>query len=270
MSAKNVISKDFVAVDADETISRLIGKMFKAKKNNVIITRDRKALGVLDRRRLLDSSLSINEEKVAKMLKRVSAVNVKDDEKAIARKMAFSDSHMLPVTDRENMPIGAVYAIDLAELLPEEQMRRKLAAFEKKKMILFAEDDPVRKAIKVMKEGKIEHLPIVDKTGKLSAVLSAVDLLRKFSRFPRKRAGGKRFAKLPRDCMGKDEKLVNLPVLDFANFQPVFAHRNDTVGKAVSLMRENHVSDVMIVNDFGEPAGIITLKDLADLAALYL
>ena len=270
MTAEKLMSKDFVKVDVDDTVSILLGRLRKSKKHNAVVLRNKRFAGVVNRRKMLQSKIRVDEEKVRRLLKRISVLKPKDDDLTIARKMAFSDVHMLPVVDAEKIPVGVVYAMDVAKLLPELQLHRKLGGFVKQRIVAFREDDSVGKAINTMRLKKVQHAPVVDKTGKLTGVLAAIDVLEKYNRFPRKRPGGKQSRKTPKNALEKEKTLVKLPISNFANTSVVSAHKNETVRKALKLMRKNNISDVIIVNDFDEPVGIITMKDIIDLVAIYL
>ncbi len=270
MAVKRFVSNDFVVVDTDDTISKLLGKLKKSKKHNAIVVKDKRFVGVIDRRKLLQSKIKVDEEKIKKFVKRVSAVSSSDDVKDVARKMAFSDVHMLPIVNKEKMPTGVVYAIDIVGNLPELQLHRKLIGFEKPSLIKFNDDDAVGKVINVLRLKKIQHAPLVNKIGKLTGIISAVDILQKYNMFPRKKPRGKSGGKKPNTPTGKKDSLVSLPISNFSTSAVVYAHRKDTIRKAIKLMKKNYISDVVITNDFDEPTGIITMKDLVDLAMLYI
>jgi CBS domain-containing protein len=88
--------------------------------------------------------------------------------------------------------------------------------------------------------------------------------LTKYLIFPLKRPGGKNIRNY-KSSPGKERDLMCLPISNEANPDVVAAGKDARIKTIISLMDKNDVSDVVIVDDYNEPVGIVTLKNLLKL-----
>jgi len=121
-------------------------------------------------------------------------------------------------------------------------------------LIQAAVNDALRKAQEM----------IASEMNKITGVVSAIDVVLKYSIFPMKRPGGHNI-RGRKSSPGKPRDLVSLPIVNETTTDVVTASPGDRVKKIISLMEEEKISDVIIADDFNEPAGIITIKDLLKL-----
>lgn len=107
-------------------------------------------------------------------------------------------------------------------------------------------------AEKLMKKHKIRHIPVV-KTGKIAGMLSLTDLLRIS------------FA----DAVTEDDfspEVYDMFTIDQLMTRNVTALRpQDTIRTAAELFVKNPIHALPVVNDAGEPIGIVTTTDLIKL-----
>lgn len=58
-----------------------------------------------------------------------------------------------------------------------------------------------------------------------------------------------------------------IPVTKVMVKQVITIHANDTIESAEHLMRDNHIRRLPVIDDDGRPAGVLSIDDLAKLAA---
>jgi len=263
MIAKEIMSSNFISIEQDEPISRLIGKFRQSKMTEAVVLAKGKYAGVVGKRKSLKSRLNADKAKVKNLVLHVAVLDGKEEIAKVAELMNSSDVHMLPVVKNGTVE-GVVYALDVISQLPDIAREKRISDVMSAKVVSFDENTGVSKAMSVMHLQKIDRAPVVDKHGRVIGVVSVVDLMLKYSIFPPRRAGGKNL-KEPTDSPGKPRELSLLPVINEATPNVTTAKKDDRVKLVVSLMESNRISDVIITDENQEPIGIITLKDLLRL-----
>ena len=263
MIAKDILKTDFVKIDKEDTISKLIGRLTRAEATEAVVLDGKIYYGVVCKRKLLKSRRNVSEEKVKKIVTKPAVLTGSEDAKKVCRLMYDSDVHILPIV-KKGLVEGVVYALDAIKNVDTKEKERKSAMFVKGKVIAFDENTEVSKVMHEMRERKIDRAPIVNKLSKLVGIVSIVDLALKYSIFPMERIGGKNI----REAMSstaKERAIAALPVINEVTTDVVTVEAGDRIKTAIKLMRENNVSCVVIVDEFNEPVGMITIKDILKL-----
>ncbi|MBN2111884.1 CBS domain-containing protein [Candidatus Woesearchaeota archaeon] len=263
MLAKDILRKDFVKVDKEDTVSQLIGRLRKSKKTEAVVLSGKKYYGIVCKRKLIKSRIKSDEEKVKRVAINTAVLNGGESVEHVAALMNSSDVHMLPVV-RKGILDGVVYAIDIISYLDSHSKERRVSEFVKGMVTAFHENTEVGKVLNIMRLNKIDHAPIVNEQSKLIGIVSIIDLLLKYSIFPAKRAGGNNI-RGSKSSPGKDRDLGSLPISNECTYDVVTLEQNSRIKSVISLMEEHKISDVVIINDFNEPVGIITIKDILKL-----
>lgn len=102
-------------------------------------------------------------------------------------------------------------------------------------------------AAQLMWEHDFGSLPVVDASGRLAGIVTDRDI-----------------------CMGAYTQgctLAEIPVASVMTRHALACHLGDTVETAEELMREAQIRRLPVINDEGCPVGIVTINDLARLAA---
>jgi len=120
-------------------------------------------------------------------------------------------------------------------------------------VITLEEDEPVIKALQILKEFKIRRIPIT-KDGKLSGIVTLTDL--KAVTPPKIELPGlKEFF----------EEFAQLKVGDIMTRNPITVYPDDTIEKASILMLENKISGLPVITPQRYVVGIITQTDIFKL-----
>lgn len=263
MIAKDILKTNFIKVDKEDTISKLIGKLKKSKKTEAVVLNGKKYYGIVCKRKLLKSKRNVNEEKIKKITTKSAVLNGGESIHHAAVLMDSSDVHMLPVV-KKGMLEGVVYAVDVIQHLDAHGKDIKVSKYAKGKVIAFHEDAEIGKVMRELRERKIDRAPIVNEQSKLTGIVSIVDLVLKYSIFPMERVGGKNIRE-SKSSIAKERAIAEMPIANEATADVVTVESNEKIKKVVGLMGEEHISCVVIVDDLNEPIGIITIKDILEL-----
>jgi CBS domain-containing protein len=107
-------------------------------------------------------------------------VTAKPDEKVIdaAEKMAKYKVGSVVIID-DGKVLGIITERDIINLVASKKdLNEKLEFYMTKAPITIYFDENLEKAIQIMKEKNIRHLPVVNKEGKLIGMISARDIIR--------------------------------------------------------------------------------------------
>ena len=263
MIANDILKTEFIKIGKSDTISKLIGKLKKTHHSEAIVVDKKKYVGVVSKRKMLKSRIRTSEAKVSKLAVKVSVLNGRENLEKVAKLMSSSDIHILPVVEKGILK-GVVHAIDvIKEISGHVNAIKAFAAFGGK-IIAFDEDTNLGKVMNVMRLKKIDRAPVVDGRSKLVGVVSITDLLTKYLIFPLKRPGGNNIRE-SQSSPGRDRDLMSLPISNETSLNVVSAKKDIRIKGIISLMDKKKVSDVILVDDYNEPVGIVTLKNLLKL-----
>ncbi len=263
MISADLIKKDFISIDKEDPISKLIGKFRVSKKAEAIVLDGKKYAGITSKRKMLKSRIRAYEEKVKGLIMKPSVLSGSESLGKTAQLMNSSDVHMLPVV-KNNAVKGVVYAIDVLKNLVPVIGEKRVSDVSKGKVISIDEHTSISQTMNIMRMRKIDRAPLVNARNKLSGIVSIVDLVLKYSIFPVKRAGGSRIPE-SRSTPQKERDSSTIPVIHDATVDVVTVMRDCRIKTVIKLMIENRISDVVVIDEYSQPIGIITFKDLLKL-----
>ncbi len=99
-------------------------------------------------------------------------------------------------------------------------------------------DDPVTRAARLMRENNLKAAPVVNEDGEPVGLVSVMDLV-----------------------VSVPEVFARLRVRDVMTGDPITVNADDSIGKAIALMRDEGISRLPVVQD-GRLVGILTLHDV--------
>lgn len=93
------------------------------------------------------------------------------------------DIRHLPVVDDANTLVGMISDRDLAPLMRnyDETSRRKISEYMSSAVVSVEEDSDLGEVIEALLEHRIGAVPVVDGDGKITGIISYVDLLRTYA-----------------------------------------------------------------------------------------
>lgn len=126
-----------------------------------------------------------------------------------------------------------------------------------KNVVTLTEDTSMIKAARVMKEHQVRRLPVVDKEGRLSGIVSERDI---------KSASPSQATSL--DVYELTHLLSEIKVKDIMTAKPLRIRPTDTVERAAQILRDNKVGGLPVVDAKEQVVGIITDTDIFRLYAM--
>lgn len=274
ITAKDLMSRSYLAVDTRETISKLIGKMKNKHVTFALVFQGHKYKGLLDKRFLLTSRIDTSKMKVNNVLKKRSksktqffVPKLKKDTvlDRICRLMATSNARALPVLEGNSVK-GVVTTNKVLSLIRNSYRGLKAGQILKKKQIRVLENEQIGKVIEKMHLQKVDKMPIVNRLGRLVGIVTINDIIKNFHRFSRTaqkgRSKGSR-TKQPNRDSGESQDMLKLPIRNLMTNARACATANlkTPVQVIVDIMIRENVTSV-IIQEKQSPVGIITTKQI--------
>ncbi len=257
MQASDIAKKQFWAADAEQPLSSVLSRLDKP----VLVFTEGKYSGMFQPRKILKSRIDVARQKVKTAMVHVPIVNPKASLKEIAGLMYTADVFALPVSGKllRKEYIQVVDAASVVKIAAKEDACHALRAFElagRKSIITLDAKTPLSTAINVLKQARIDHIPVLDGK-KLAGMVNTIDILLKYMLFAPHREGGQGAHgswKHPR----KEIKINSLPISN--EMEPAVVVSPDATYRQIVLAMGKGSS--VILQEQGEPTGIVTLKDL--------
>ena len=136
---------------------------------------------------LFDQSVKIDKPVRDLMTKEPFTVTFSDRIEKVIDFMIHSGAGSAVVVDKNHIPISILTKSDLVKLIfyghTDLIIKEAIKVLKKdhENLITVYENAPISECIKLFVSKNIKHLPVVDGKGKLKGIISATDVLRKFS-----------------------------------------------------------------------------------------
>jgi len=272
----DIFSKDFVKIDINDTVSKMLGSLKKAKKYYGLVFDDGNYLGLVGRRFLLTSRINPSVMKVKNIIKKRSKsktpffVPVLKPETSIqeaCRLVASADVRALPVMDKNKKIAGVVESVALAKVIKDVYKGILCSELASMKLVKAFYKDGFDKILNLMNRKNIDHVPIVDEADKLVGLVAMGDIMEEFQiweKFSVQRVN-RGVAHLPGNRAlydsGEKHRILNLPVENIL-VKDVCTIRPDADIKTAleKMISSNKASVVLVESD--KPVGILTLRDV--------
>jgi len=257
MKVRDIMSKDFVSLSPEDTISRFVSLAEKEKINDIILTQNKKLVGIaylkdIAKRGVTDPS----KAKLSTIMSLHSFYMSPEQNLDEAADIIFKTGlRMLPVVEK-NKVVGAVYAFDiLQELAKLKEFRQTKAESIMSTPETVDLDTDIGKARVLLRERHYEMLPVVDKNGNLIGCVSIFNLAQSLR--PRERIGWYSMA-------AEKETIMKTPVSTILSKDYTTTSKDATLSELANLMSKNRVHEV-IITEGNVPVGIVTTKDLLEM-----
>jgi len=181
MQVKDILRKNYLAVSTNDVLSGVFGKLGRGKHTEAVIMDDKgRFVGMLDKRALIRSRIEAEQTKVQRFVAKTATLTEDMPLEKAAHLMHSSDFHVLPVLDKNKKVIGIAGARDVLDELQDSLKNYTASEIGTMKLIKLNDSEPVAKAVTLFHRTGIDHIPLVDDAGKLSGIVSFVDLVAKF------------------------------------------------------------------------------------------
>lgn len=269
MKAKEVMSREYVKVDAKDSVSAVLGKLKKTRQDTALIFEGKRYKGIFSKHRIIKTRLDPKSMKAGKLVKHVPVLNGDEDLKETARLIYTSNMPVLPVISKGNV-LGVVRAINLVDNLDVKIKRKKMKDVATIGLFVVNENDETATALSMMYNNLIDRVPVVDDQGNLLNIVSLHDILTHFLLMQQSKTDARGRQGItqtgPRTIRAyrKRADIRALPIKNFASQIIITASMDDNVRTIIADMKKYSISSIVIVKG-KKPIGIVTTRDLLEL-----
>ena len=163
MEIKPLIKDDYLILNEEATLSELIGKLKQFEKRTALIFRNKKYVGLVEKKKLLKSRIDATEFKIKNFIQKTPIINENADIIETAYLMYQSNLEYVPVESNKEI-IGVLSSLDLIKSATElkELKTVKVSDIKLIKPKKLAKDDQIATALTIMYKEKIDHIPVYD------------------------------------------------------------------------------------------------------------
>ncbi len=273
MDITEILSTKFTEFDIGTPLSKVAGAFENQELDAVIVTDGDEYRGVVSRRQLASSS-NQPSAKVGSQVQHVPAVERTEDVREVARLMIGSDAKTLPVLDDDGV-VGVVTGDAVLEAVRPFLDAATVGDAYSEELISATPETTVGKALHLLREGGIAHLPVVDGDD-LVGMLSLYDVIDFTTRGGTKSQGGSSDGFGSRGGGGQNrggfgaregdaDRMLDVPVRDLMSDAVVTIERGAPLDEVVETMFEQGISSLVVTaDDAADPVGIITKTDVIE------
>lgn len=277
MNITEIISTDYVTVDAETDVAKVRGLFEDPGLKAVVVETADGVKGVITRRQLAASHHPPNE-KARSLVWSVPRVGPDEDVREVAQRMLDGDSRVLPVFDGTQHR-GVVTADDLLEAVQPFLEEATVADAVTRDPVTVSPSASVGAAVHEFREHRFSHLPVVEDDAAVG-IVSLYDVIDVTTRESTRSQGGSPggfgtgtggdstgershggFG--ARD--GEKGRTLALPVRDLMVAPPRTVQPDATLETAVGTMFDIGGSSLLVESTDGTLGGIITKTDVLDV-----
>lgn len=262
---KSMVKEDFVILDEDTSLSDVVARLQNFEKHAGLVFRKKTYLGLVEKRHLMKSSLDFSKVKIRGLVHKTPILKENTPILEAARLFFECDADHLPLEKNKKI-VGMVSSLDLTNSCLELPETKELRVSDIKllKPSKVEQDDPLGKALAIMQQESVDHLPVF-LDGKLSGILSYKDILRKYLNWSPGRDYSARFNAQARIKIADVEmpKLSSLPISDFStNDNLIVVRSSEKLKKALETMIEHRIHDVLVLDFEQSFMGMLTARNI--------
>ncbi|MDD5148108.1 MAG: CBS domain-containing protein [Candidatus ainarchaeum sp.] len=267
VSAADLMQKDFLAVEKDSSLSRVIGKMVSSKKSVAIVLDNYSFAGIVSIRSIAGKNISNPAEvKIGAFAQAVPVLEPEMQIEKIADLFFSANVRILPVV-KNNSVLGVVSVVSVAKQIASipEIKKMPLSAAVKEAVVLDG-TATVNKALSSMLEKNVLGAAVIDKNSKLTGVVSLESIVKKFMLLPKEKYSGSRGKGGISSGARNPEKdsLTDIPVTAGMDENFVSISPDQNILKAANLMVSSDSCEIL-VEENSRVLGIVSAKNILPL-----
>jgi len=138
-------------------------------------------------------------------------------------------------------------------------------------VITVSTSDSVEQCAKLLQENNISGLPVLDESGKVAGMVTEGDLIRRASRIKTpgylEILGGLIYLGSPKKFVEELQRAMSLEAGQLMSKNVISVKPEESVEKAATLMVENSINRLPVVDDNNKLVGIVSRRDI--MSCLY-
>jgi len=274
MDIADCVSTDYVAHDVKTPVSKLRGSFDDQGIRVVVVTNGGDFEGVVSQAQLL-SSHHPPDERAMNVTKHPPKVQRTEDVRETARLMVENELKLLPVFEGEQF-VGVVTASGLLGMVRENLDALDVGDVYTRDLFVVEPEDSVGEVIHLLRDNKITRVPVVEE-GEPEGVISVYDVVDFVVRAVDREQGGApagfdehggegshegyRSTRGFGERAGEQARLLDLPARDVMSTPARMTRADESLGDAVQVMLDDDISSLVVIDDDGRAAGIVTITD---------
>lgn len=256
MIIKDIMTRDPVYLDGEDSISDAVAKMRELHIHNIPVVNGKHYAGAIDYRDLMRRRSVKTTSKVKNLVFSTPVLEEEQEVKEAVRELKESGFPALPVVDKGKL-VGIVTETDIVknigELIKAEVLRvMDVATIDP---ITATVDESIMEAAEKIRGLNEYEIPVTSKDGKLKGILRLDDAMDLIIRDKSKMSFGAR--------SGEKTKVsvTTASIMD----NPYSVRRNDSISKAAELMIEKQLHMLPVIEDSEKVVGVVDLWDIMGL-----
>lgn len=250
-------TEGIITVAPDDNLSHALNQLASSHDAAFVVDSTDTLMGVINPYHCLINNSYPGNAKVAHCLIKPPKVTMDTSLAEVARLMAESKIHYLPIYDEMKKFVGIISARRLLShlvTLPEANQSLKQVSRSGRQIKSIFEDDKISKALNMFKQFKVSKLIVLSKENRLKGVLTFYDLI-SYLASPKERehSGDRRGNKTP---------FLNYHVRNFMKTIVLTLPHDASIAEAVRLILDKRIGSVVLVDQDKRPIDIITTRDL--------
>ncbi|MDY6985036.1 MAG: CBS domain-containing protein [Candidatus Thermoplasmatota archaeon] len=254
MLSKDLMNKEIIGVDKDESIERVINLMKKHRITKFPVLEDGELIGIVSDEEIVDKLGSVRTRTITPSSLHVSSIMARDfftvsaDEEIskVIDRAKLGGIGIFPVLEDSKL-LGVITKSDLLPLVESEKTLEEIMVTPVKSL---APDDRIVHARRLMVDNGIERLPVL-REGRVEGILAAMDLALFLYEF-RMRVQNKY----------QQARLDSLLVEHAMKRDIITASKDVSAKEAAQLMHRENIGCLPLVDVFGKITGIVTRTDV--------
>lgn len=273
---KEVMTSQVISLPVPNTRRAALKLFVKYPISGLPIVRDDGSLiGIITRKNIFDHP---NEEQLAMIMVR-APVTIRDTDSVAdaAKSMHERAIHRLPVLNKEEKLVGIISPIDCLKVLQNLKSGEVVENFLSHHCVAVSEETPASAALTILEAGNVKAMPVVNRRGEVSGVLTDRDIYSFALKHDEKGAAQADLGEAEADGKWTWEGVANIarlyvqadklkmpaePVKTFMVKAPITVYGKSTLEKAARHMVKGRFNQLPVTWPTGQLRGIVNELDI--------
>jgi CBS domain-containing protein len=262
ISIKDLLyTQNITEASENDSLSKALSKLPSSHSAAFIFSRDKKKVGLVNPYHCVIKSSLPGNAKVDACIFHPPKLYVNSQVEKIIESFISSKIHYLPIFNPDEKFAGVISARKLLDAYKDsphfDTSIRSVLKQKHKKIVTIKDTDTIAAAVHIFKLHKISKLIVVNKDKKLKGILSYYDIVNLLL-MPKQR---------PKigDKENKKDSIQHQKVSKFAKSFVLTLHIDDLMSHALTMVLDNKIGSVVVIDKYMHPVGILTTRDFFSL-----
>ncbi len=258
MQVKDIMTKNVITIEPDETVSQALAKMKARKIHQLPVVKNGNLYGIIGLKNIVTKNIDTASAKVSSIASNVTTIDAGSNAESAAELLLKSGLRSLPVTDGGKL-VGIISETDFMKVANQFLRNQNIYVSEIMTDANYLAKDSTIGAVKMLMLNKnISRVPIIDKNN-VVGIIGTFDLIHIIEGKQTMEARGGRL-KEP----GTKEKLnIEKTPVGTAMRSPTIIGGDKTIRDVIGLLKEH---EEVVVQHEGK-IGVVTHRDILELFA---